>query len=164
MALVRQMLRTYLPRDAWPIRRVASHSPAHSPLNPPVGCSVLRFLHPRYPSTTVGKEFTMPFQTQGDDPLDAKVDVRLTTAEKTRLREEADLAGLGVSGLMRRRAFGRPIVAHADQVMIRELRRLGGLLKHVHTTSGGAYSQETAAALRALKAAIERLSDDRQKG
>ena len=106
----------------------------------------------------------MPFHTQGDERLDAKVDVRLTAAEKDQLREEAEMAGLGVSGLMRRRAFGRPVVARADQVMIRELRRLGGLLKHVHTTSRGAYSRETAAALAALKTAIERLSDDRQKG
>ena len=41
---------------------------------------------------------------------------------------------------------------------IRELRRLGGLLKLVHRESGGAYSRETAAALASLSAAIGRLA------
>ena len=41
-----------------------------------------------------------------------------------------------------------------DATTIRELRRLGGLLKKVHVDSGGAYSEETAAALTALRAAI----------
>jgi hypothetical protein len=49
-------------------------------------------------------------------------------------------------------------------MMIKELRRLGGLLKHIHTQSGGNYSQQTAATLARVKAYIERLSSDRQKG
>jgi hypothetical protein len=42
--------------------------------------------------------------------------------------------------------------------MLKELRRIGGLLKHVHNESGGAYSQGTAMALSALTAYIEELS------
>lgn len=105
----------------------------------------------------------MPFETQGLEPLDAVINVRLTTAEKARLKEDADLAGLGMSELVRRRYFGRPIIASANAVMLKELRRLGGLLKHVHNESNGVYSRDTAGALVALKAYIEKLSHDRQE-
>lgn len=77
----------------------------------------------------------MPFEVQGDAPLTAKIAVRLQPEEKAQLREDADIAGISVSELVRRRYFGRPIVANADLMMIRELRRLGGLLKHVHNQS-----------------------------
>ncbi len=100
----------------------------------------------------------MPFQTLGAERLDAIVNVRLLSDEKEKLRSDADLAGLSMSELIRRRYFGRPIVAHADAVLLKELRRLGGLLKHVHNESNGAYSHDTAAALSLLKAAIEKLS------
>lgn len=106
----------------------------------------------------------MPFEVRGRYPLDAIVNVRLTTDEKDRLKEDADLAGMTVSELVRRRYFGRPIIAHADIVMIRELRRLGGLLKHLYTSSNGENSQETLAILNALRAAIEAISNDHQKG
>ena len=100
----------------------------------------------------------MTFEAQGAQPLDAVINVRLTSAEKARLKEDADLAGLSMSELVRRRYFGRPIIASADAVMLKELRRIGGLLKHVHNESGGAYSQSTALALSALTAYIEELS------
>jgi hypothetical protein len=103
----------------------------------------------------------MPFKMQGNEPLDAVVNVRLTASEKARLKEDADIASLSVSELVRRRYFGRPIIASADAVMIKELRRIGGLLKHVHSDSGGAYSKETYEALEALKTYIRKLSHDR---
>jgi hypothetical protein len=99
----------------------------------------------------------MPFKPQGSAPLDEVVNVRLTAAEKERLKEDADLAGLSVSDLVRRRSFGRPVIAAADAVMLRELRRIGGLLKHVHVDSDGAYSQLTAAALLEVRAYISKL-------
>ncbi len=103
----------------------------------------------------------MPFKTQGEAPLDAVINVRLTAAEKVKLKEDADLAGLSMSELVRRRYFGKPILASADAVMLKELRRLGGLVKHVHNDSQGVYSKETAGALMALKAYLEQLSRDR---
>ncbi|MDO8344982.1 MAG: MobB mobilization protein [Cellvibrio sp.] len=90
--------------------------------------------------------------------LDTKVDVRLTSAEKARLQEDAYLAGMSMSALVRARYFGRPIIANTDQVMIRELRRQGGLLNKVHTQSDGAYSAETAAALVLISDAIKSIS------
>jgi hypothetical protein len=57
--------------------------------------------------------------------------LRLSDCEDARLANQADAAGLSVSEYMRRRFFGgRPIVAHTDDRTIRELRRLGGLLKY----------------------------------
>ena len=99
----------------------------------------------------------MPFEVKGAEPLSEKIAVRLTKDEKERLREDADLAGLSVSELVRRRYFGRPIVANTDMVMVRELRRIGGLLKHVHISSKGAYSSDTARALSELTKQLERL-------
>ena len=105
----------------------------------------------------------MPFQRVGTENLGAIVNVRLTAAEKATLREDAAMASLSVSELVRRRALGRSVLAKADQVVIRELRRLGGLVKYLHVESHAAYSEQTAAALRALGAYIERLSGGRQK-
>ena len=89
----------------------------------------------------------MPFESIGPVPLDAIVNVRLTSSEKERLRKDADTAGVSMSELVRRRYFGMPLVAHADEIMLKELRRVGGLLKHVHTESNGAYSIDTAKAI-----------------
>lgn len=104
----------------------------------------------------------MPFERRGPEPLDAIVNVRLTTAEKARLLEDAAIAGLTISALSRRRMLGRRVVADVDAAMIRELRRLGGLLKHLHIESAGAYSEQTSDVLRVVKAAIELLSGERR--
>jgi len=98
------------------------------------------------------------------DRLSAVVNVRLTTAEKAGLKETADLAGLSVSEYVRRRALGRAVLAQADAVTIKELRRLGGLVKHLHNETGGVYSRETAAALVALRGYIEQLAQGRADG
>ncbi len=100
----------------------------------------------------------MVFQTHGIEPFDAVINVRLTSAEKAALKEDADLAGLSMSELVRRRYFGRPIIANADAIMLKELRRLGGLLKHIHNQSAGAYSQATASAIAELRVYIQKLS------
>lgn len=99
----------------------------------------------------------MVFKKIGEDGLDAIVNVRLTSEEKERLRDDADMAALSMSALVRARYFGRPVIAHADQVMIKELRRLGGLLKHIHNESAGAYSVETSAALFLVSEAIRKV-------
>lgn len=90
--------------------------------------------------------------------LDAIINVRLTPAEKIRLQEDADIAGMSMSELVRARYFGKPIIANADAVMIKQLNRIGGLLRTVHNESGGAYSQATADALQSLTAYIENLA------
>lgn len=103
----------------------------------------------------------MVFEVAGDASLDEMISVRLTSPEKLALSEDAKAAGLSRSELVRRRYFDRPIVAHADAVMVRELNRIGGLLKYLHNATGGVYSRETAAVLVELKSFVERLSRDR---
>jgi len=100
----------------------------------------------------------MPITRHGPAALTARLDVRVAPAEKVRLRALAADAGIPVAELVRKRALGRPVVARTDATTIRELRRLGGLLKKVHTDSFGAYSDATAAALRDLHAAIRALA------
>jgi hypothetical protein len=99
----------------------------------------------------------MPFGRKGPAGLTARLDVRVAPVEKAQLRAIADMAGVPVAELVRLRALGRHVLSRTDATTIRELRRLGGLLKKVHTDSGGAYSRETAAALQTLHAAIGRL-------
>ena len=92
--------------------------------------------------------------------------LRLTAEEEERLTRQAATAGISVSEYMRRLFFGgRPIIARTDDQTIRELRRLGGLLKHhfeaVKRTGTSATLSELDAALREIRYAIEALSERR---
>lgn len=101
----------------------------------------------------------MPFEVKGKEALTERIGVRVTAGEKVLLKADADDAGLGVSELVRRRYFGRKIVARSDEKMIRHLNRIGGLLKHIHNQSSGTYSAETARALRQVYAYIDQLAN-----
>ena len=70
--------------------------------------------------------------TQGGGRYAANIliTLRVTAEEKTRLTEQAEIAGLSLSEYMRRRFFGGRIAAYTDLNTIAELRRIGGLLKH----------------------------------
>ncbi|WP_077071203.1 plasmid mobilization protein [Mailhella massiliensis] len=90
--------------------------------------------------------------------------LRLTAEEENRLTRQAATAGISVSEYMRRLFFGgRPIIARTDDQTIRELRRLGGLLKHhfevVKRAENPATLSELDAALREIRRAIEALSE-----
>ena len=90
--------------------------------------------------------------------------LRVTAEEKTRLMEQAEIAGLSLSEYMRRRFFGgRPLVAHADLSTVAELRRIGGLLKHNFETLRQAKAppgvfERQEDALRNLTWAIQKIS------
>lgn len=92
------------------------------------------------------------------------VTIRVTEREKTRLTEQADIAGLSLSEYMRRRFFGgRPLVAHTDLSAVAELRRIGGLLKHNFETLRQAKAppdilERQEDALRDLVRAIQKIS------
>lgn len=100
----------------------------------------------------------MVFEVKGTVALTERVTLRLAADEKDRLKSDADLAGLSVSEIVRRHYFGRPIIANADLVMVREMRRMGGLMKHLHNESGGAYSMQTSAAISAIVQYIDTLT------
>ena len=89
--------------------------------------------------------------------------LRISTEENERLARLADTAGISVSEYIRRLCFGgRPITSRTDSQTIRELRRLGGLLKHnfesVRSAGGYQALPKMEAALEAVRQAIERLS------
>jgi hypothetical protein len=102
----------------------------------------------------------MAFRKKGTSGLTERLDVRVAPVEKAELHAIAREAGLALSELVRLRALGRPVVSRTDATTIRELRRLGGLLKMVHVDSGGAYSVQTGAALGELRAAIARVAGE----
>jgi hypothetical protein len=106
----------------------------------------------------------VPFRKKGSAGLTDRLNIRLAPGEKQQLRGVARDAGLSVSDLVRLRAIGRPVVCRTDATTIRELRRLGGLLKKVHVDSGGAYSAATSSALVALTRAIDRLATGQGEG
>lgn len=92
--------------------------------------------------------------------------LRLTAEEDERMARQAETAGISVSEYMRRLFFGgRPIIAGTDDQTIRELRRLGGLLKHhldvVKRTGNKNTLSELDATLREIRRAIETLSERR---
>ena len=100
----------------------------------------------------------MPFRKKAPAGLTARLDVRVAPVEKEQLAVIARDAGLAVAELVRLRALGRPVVSRTDATTIRELRRIGGLLKMVHVESGGAYRQQTAELLTMLRAAVGKLA------
>ena len=85
--------------------------------------------------------------------------LRLSEREDARLVEHAAIAGLSVSEYMRRLFFGgRPIIASTDAQMIRELRRMGGLLKHLSRTNPEA-AAEMGETLTSIRQAIDRIAE-----
>ena len=56
---------------------------------------------------------------------------RVSQGEKAYLMEQANVTGLSLSEYVRRKLLGSgPITARVDMMMVNELRRVGGLLKH----------------------------------
>lgn len=83
---------------------------------------------------------------------------RLTEEEYAQAQEQADAAGMTFSSYCRARVLGHRVLASADRATIRELRRLGGLLKLVHTESRRAYNAQTAGLLADIAAFITRIA------
>ena len=91
-------------------------------------------------------------------PLLKVLNVRVTTAERAAVVEQARVCGLTASAYCRAMILGRVVTARTDLATTSELRRLGGLAKAMHMASGGTHSEETAAAWRAVTAAIHRIA------
>ena len=64
---------------------------------------------------------------------DATIILRILPEEKEAVAAEAGKAGLTVSEYIRRRALDRPVKSRVSEKAINELRRLGGLQKHLAT-------------------------------
>lgn len=96
-------------------------------------------------------------------PLQGVLNVRVTVAERDAVAAQARVCGLTMSAYCRAMILGRVVTARTDLATISELRRLGGLAKAMHTASGGSHSEETAAAWRAVTAAINRIAAEAKK-
>jgi antitoxin component of RelBE/YafQ-DinJ toxin-antitoxin module len=94
---------------------------------------------------------------KGTNNKTADVRIRFTPDEKEQAKANAKEAGLTLSEYIRRRALGLPVRSKADAQMINELRRLGGLVKHIHNESAGVNSKETAGVLVEIIDAIKRI-------
>jgi hypothetical protein len=86
-----------------------------------------------------------------------RLTVRFRPEEMTDISGQADMCGLSVSELVRRRSLHRRVVSAADLKMISELRRIGGLIKLSFSETGGIYSDRTAMILDELRSAIIRI-------
>jgi phosphate uptake regulator len=87
-----------------------------------------------------------------------RICVRLSEGEYQSVNQDLEVCGLTVSAFARKRILGERVASHADLAVLAELRRLGGLLKHVHNETRGAYSALTAQAIRDLSAYVRELT------
>jgi len=87
--------------------------------------------------------------------------MRLSAEDDAEIRKQADLAGMSVSEFVRRRALRRPVKAAVDLMMIRELRRTGGLQKHTISKSlqHPEVVEECITTIKAVRAAVERVAN-----
>lgn len=90
-----------------------------------------------------------------------KISVRFTEEELVRLRNISKESGLTISEYIRNISFKRQLIVMNKMTAINELRRLGGLIKHLYTLSGGVNQDKTRLVLDEIISAIKALSDDR---
>jgi hypothetical protein len=96
-----------------------------------------------------------------------RIGLRVSEEERLEITEQAEASALTVSEYVRRKVLGRRIIPKTDLSVLAELRRLGGLLKHIHLETRGTYSDLTASAIRALEAyarKVERSHNERNGG
>ena len=93
-----------------------------------------------------------------------RLTVRFRPEELSELSKQAEVSGLSVSELIRRRTLGKHIASITDLKMLLELRRIGGLLKHLFNETNGLYRQRTSALLDELHAVAVRIGRKREEG
>ncbi len=96
-------------------------------------------------------------------PRRAVLNIHVAASERKAVLDQARAGGLTVSSYCRSLILGRVVTSRTDLATVNELRRLGGLLKLVHTESRGAYSASTAAALADVRRAIARIAAGDEK-
>jgi phosphate uptake regulator len=89
--------------------------------------------------------------------LTRRITFRLSETEYAQVLDELAVCGLSFSAFARKRLLGQRVASKADLAVLGELRRLGGLLKHIHNETRGAYSNLTAQAIRDLSAYVREL-------
>jgi|GEM_PF-2215653 len=83
--------------------------------------------------------------------------IRMSRPERDAIAKKAHACALSVSEYLRRCALDRPISSHIDQEALRELRRQGGLIKHL-AASDRQHAYEYRIALNLIQETIRRLN------
>ena len=91
-----------------------------------------------------------------------RLTVRFRPSELEELSKQAEVSGLSVSELVRRKALDKRVTAVTDLKILSELRRIGGLLKHFFNETNGLYRNKTSALLDELHAAAVRVGRIRE--
>jgi len=84
--------------------------------------------------------------------------IRCFEEEEARVREKAHDCGMSVGQFMLSAALKRQTRSKIDSHVINELRRLGGLQKHLFTEGNGVLSKEYANVLVEITEAIKRIN------
>ena len=92
-----------------------------------------------------------------------KTTVRFTEAEREHITSEADACAISVSSFIRQRSMGKRVTSKTDLRVLAELRRMGGLLKHTHNETKGAYSALTSDCLREIAAYLRGMNAELSK-
>ena len=92
-----------------------------------------------------------------------RITFRLTESEYAQISDNIAVCGLTVSSFARKRLLGIRIASHADIAVLSELRRLGGLLKHIYNETRGEYSLLTAQAIMDLSTYAYTLAKNAKK-
>jgi hypothetical protein len=98
----------------------------------------------------------------GRNPNDLKGDallIRLRPDEHARIKQRAESCAVNVSEYIRRCALDRPLTARVDIEALAELRRQGGLIKHL-ALSDRSHGYEYRVALNLIHETIRKLIRD----
>ena len=95
------------------------------------------------------------------DPKTDTILIRVAAAERAMLRQRAKYFGVSVSEYVRSCAFQRPLTPRVDAEALGELRRQGGLIKHL-ATADRSHAYEYRVTLNLLQVTIRRLIRDRE--
>ena len=94
-----------------------------------------------------------------DEFLTEHINIRVTPKERIQIQEQAEISGLTVSEYSRRRISGCYIPSKIERGMLYELRRQGGLLKHLFNEAQGMYSENFSDALNSVNLFIKKLEE-----
>ena len=92
------------------------------------------------------------------DARKVQVNLRFTINEIDEITKRAEHFGVSKSEYIRKRVLGKKLVPHVNQELAAELRRQGGLLKHIHNETNGIYSERTIKMLDDIRDLIKRIS------
>ena len=91
------------------------------------------------------------------DPKNTIMIVRMTQSERIALEDMASTAGMSMSEFVRRQSLGTPVVTKETSALIRELRRQGGLIKHIWLETG-MVNKDAAVAISIIANTIRKLA------